>query len=143
VKKDCHISDSLAAAAQPSCCGGSRRFWTPWRVGGLLLAVGLLLYLAGCGARVHMPLATQPDVDRALSSELVNSEFTLSDLERGRALYMSRCTACHAPVDVHSYSPEEWVVKVAEMIEESRVSDQDAKLIETYIVIMASGPRVK
>ena len=106
-----------------------------------MLVVGLLLDLVGCGARVQMPFATQPDVDRARQAELASLSLTLSDLEDGRALYMSRCTACHSPVDVYSYSPEEWVVKVAEMTKESRVTAEDAKLIETYIVVMASRPR--
>jgi mono/diheme cytochrome c family protein len=67
-------------------------------------------------------------------------ETTLEELERGRALYLSRCTACHQPIAPEKFSAAEWPAHVVEMQERARLKPEDVDLIQLYLVTMAAPP---
>jgi cytochrome c5 len=64
--------------------------------------------------------AVQPDVSRAA-------------LERGRSLYLAKCTSCHQPYTPASRPLEQWHKDVAEMSELAGLEPDEAQLILTYL----------
>lgn len=89
----------------------------------------LAVALAACGAAA-VPAAAQSDVARLAEKY---PETTLAELQRGRELYLSRCTSCHAPVDPASIEPERWPRQVGEMSERARLGDEEP-LVVKYLV---------
>lgn len=67
-------------------------------------------------------------------------ETTLEELEKGRALYLSRCAACHQPIEPEKFSAAEWPAHVVEMKERARLKAEDVDLIQLYLVTMAAPP---
>jgi cytochrome c5 len=65
-------------------------------------------------------------------------DITQAELERGRALFGARCSACHlAPVPTDR-KPDEWPGEVAEMAERARLTVDERLAIERYLVTVAS-----
>ncbi len=91
--------------------------------------LGAALLLSACGPSAT-PKPVQADVARVAQRYPAT---TLGELERGRSLYLSRCTSCHAPVDPASLPPERWPVAVGEMSERARLGDE-AALVVKYLV---------
>jgi hypothetical protein len=65
---------------------------------------------------------------------------SLLELERGRALYVSRCTGCHRAVDPRSERADAWPEHVAEMRKRARLNTDEADLVVLYLITMASRP---
>jgi hypothetical protein len=63
----------------------------------------------------------------------------LSDLERGRALYVERCRGCHALKLPHEVPAERWAQEVGEMREQQSVelTDAQADAIVRYLWSLA------
>ena len=59
----------------------------------------------------------------------------LEDLERGRTLYMSKCSSCHLLHPPSTIAPDAWPGKVARMQREGRVhlGDDDLRDIVRYV----------
>ena len=59
----------------------------------------------------------------------------LADLQRGRTLYMSKCSSCHLLHAPATIAPDAWPDKVARMQREGRVhlSDDDLRDIVRYV----------
>jgi ferredoxin len=57
-------------------------------------------------------------------------------LERGRTLYLSRCSSCHVPVAPQSIPVERWPKEVKEMSERARLGADEA-LVVKYLVAQA------
>lgn len=93
----------------------------------------VLLWLAGataaCGSTA-VPAPAQADVARVAQKY---PKTTLADLQRGRQLYLSRCTSCHAPVEPASISPDMWPREVSEMSERASLGDEEP-LVVKYLV---------
>ena len=92
----------------------------------------LLLSVVACGASAT-PAPVQADVAR------IENRFpgtTLAELEKGRSVYLSRCTSCHAPVAPRSISAERWPHEVREMSERARLGE-DESLVVRYLVAQA------
>ena len=68
----------------------------------------------------------------------------LEDLERGRTLYMSKCSSCHLLHPPSTIAPDAWPGKVARMQREGRVhlGDDDLRDIVRYVraASLASHP---
>ena len=125
-----------------TCCGDrtrrSRRVISPWQALAAVGIVALLLWLSACAGR-PLPLVTEADVEFASARW---PELPAGSLEKGRQLYLSKCASCHRPIDPSRYTAAEWPTKIAEMNKEKRVDDQSLKLIEAYLLSVASRPPV-
>lgn len=93
----------------------------------------ILVVLAGAGcASIDVPRATLVDSQR--------TGVALTDLEHGRTLYLSKCTACHAAVGPRTVPAIAWPDQVAEMAERAGLSGPEHQLIVTYLTTVAATP---
>lgn len=93
------------------------------------LLVSLLpVALVACAANVPPPASA--DVAR-LSDRYPKT--TLDELQRGRDLYLARCTSCHAAVEPTSIPADRWPHEVSEMSERAGLG-QDESLVVKYLV---------
>lgn len=93
-------------------------------------------FLASCAGSA-VPPATAADVQRAAATR---PQTTLSELERGRELYLGRCSACHQPIAPSSFPASDWPEHVGEMKVRARLSTEEEQLVLLYLVTMAEGP---
>lgn len=100
------------------------------------LALTAALCLPAC-AGTPIPAATPADVQRAASDR---PETTLSELERGRELYLGRCSACHQPVAPANIPAAEWPEHVSEMRVRARLAPEEEQLILLYLVTVSERP---
>jgi len=63
---------------------------------------------------------------------------THAELERGRSLFLSRCSACHLPPSPSDHTPGEWPGEIAEMRDRAHLGADEVLLIERYVVTVAS-----
>ena len=94
-----------------------------------------LLLLAGC-ARTQLP---RPTTAEAQAAQTRWPGTTVADLNRGRSLYMARCSVCHQPVQPGRIPADEWPGHVEEMRERAHLSIDEARLVESYLVTAASA----
>ena len=92
----------------------------------------ILLVALACGPSL-VPPPQQVDVIRLLERY---PDTTLAELERGRTLYLSRCTSCHAPIAPGSLPAERWPEEVSEMSDRARLGDEES-LVVKYLVAQA------
>lgn len=103
------------------------------------LLLGLLLSgLTACGGS-PIPRPTEADAARG------GARFpglTLTELTRGRTLYVSRCGSCHALKPPAELNAAQWEQEVGEMREKNgvKLSDAEAQAIVRYLAL-ASNPR--
>lgn len=102
---------------------------------GALLAVSCLIGF-GCGASAA-PAPAAADVARVTERY---PGTTLADLERGRTVYLSRCTSCHAPVAPGSIPADRWPGEVKEMSERAHLG-ADEPLVVKYLVAQSMRGR--
>ncbi len=95
-------------------------------------ALATLLLLGAC--RPTLPSATPADADRASQSW---PGTTVADLEHGRQIYLERCSSCHQPVAPARVTPADWPGHIAEMKGRAHLSDEQARLVERYVVTMS------
>lgn len=96
-------------------------------------AAGAALAGAVACAATSAPPPRQADVVR------IERQFpgtTLAELEKGRSVYLSRCTSCHAPVAPASIPAQRWPHEVQEMSERARLGS-DEPLVVKYLVAQA------
>lgn len=65
---------------------------------------------------------------------------TMADLERGRAVYVRRCSACHTLVLPTAHSAEEWPVLVDAMTEKARLTPEQREDVTRFLVALAPPP---
>jgi hypothetical protein len=94
----------------------------------LRVAVALGL-LAGC-AGMSPPPASPADATRA--------KVQLADLQDGRSLLLRKCGGCHRVPMPTEHRALEWPTKIHDMSARAHVDDQQRRLIEEYLVTMAS-----
>jgi len=99
-----------------------------FKLGPRLLAAAAL-GLAACAASAP-PTVTAGDAARSGAS--------VAELEHGRSLYMARCSACHLPVAPRSKPASEWPGHVAEMRTRAHLTSDEARLVTSYLVTVAS-----
>jgi cytochrome c5 len=96
-------------------------------------AVAIAVFVAsmlGACARSSPPMATATDAQRG------NVE--LAELEQGRKLLIGKCTACHRVPMPKEHAAAEWPVMLDEMAARSNIDITQQKLIEKYLVTMAT-----
>lgn len=97
--------------------------------------VGFVLALAGCSQSL-------PEPNAAHVAALVarGEKVELGELERGRSLYVSRCSSCHALKEPRQLSPDAWVTAMRKMETDEGVvlEKREALAIERYLVAVSS-----
>jgi hypothetical protein len=84
----------------------------------------------GACARSSPPMVTATDAERG------NVE--IAELEQGRKLLIGKCTACHRVPMPNEHAPAEWPKMLDEMAARSNIDITQQKLIEKYLVTMAT-----
>jgi cytochrome c5 len=100
------------------------------------------LALAACGGGALL-MASPADLQRGAARY---PDLTAAQLDDGRSLYAGHCSACHLPPAPASQPASAWPGHVAEMKVRARLSEDQARLVERYLVTMAlragDGPTV-
>jgi mono/diheme cytochrome c family protein len=63
---------------------------------------------------------------------------TVEDLERGRRLYVRRCSGCHTLILPSAHPPDEWPVLVDAMAEKARLKPAQREDIVRFLVAVSS-----
>jgi len=93
------------------------------------LAAVALASLASC-AGPHVPPVTP---QQAQAAQAHWPGMTVAELDRGRSLYLGRCSACHDLVPPERYSAAEWPGYIAKMKERAHLGDEDARAVEAFL----------
>jgi cytochrome c5 len=101
------------------------------RLGVLSLLVCLLH--AGCMSLEEMA----PPVEQAAA---YGGELSTEMLARGRHLYLTKCTKCHAAEPVRDYTASEWHGLMPEMGEETKLSAADEEAVLQYVLAAGKVP---
>ena len=93
------------------------------------IAGGILLVVFG-GCQVFVPVATLEDGG--------GDPAVLERLDRGRAVYIRKCSACHALHSIDEYSDSKWPIHVRTMrnVEKVRLKDADLDKLILYLTTM-------
>ena len=97
-----------------------------------LIPLAVLLSVGAC--RPTLPAATSADAERASHTW---PGTTVAELEHGRRIYRERCSGCHQPVRPAKVTPAEWPGHIAVMKIRAHLSEEQAQLIERYVVTMS------
>ena len=91
-------------------------------------AVSIAAIIAGCGGI--------PRVDAQLVSEALRHDPAISTttLEASRALYITRCSSCHALNQPTDYPPDEWAMWIRKMTPKAKLTPDEARDMLTYIL---------
>lgn len=95
--------------------------------------VAATLIAGGCAAALRQ--ATPEDAVR-LAPRWPGT--TLEDLQRGRTLYVRRCSGCHNVVLPRAFPPERWPTLVDEMAEKARLGPGERDDVVRFLVAVAS-----
>jgi hypothetical protein len=95
--------------------------------------VGGALAAAGCAAALRQ--ATAEDAVR-LSPRWPGT--TVADLERGRSLYVRRCSGCHNLVLPRSFPAERWPGLLDDMAAKARLGRGEREDVVRFLVAVAS-----
>lgn len=109
---------------------GARRPSTAGVALGLaVVAASLGFALPGCAS-----LATRvPLVTPAMTATAVARGQDPAALERGREIYVGRCTRCHGPVAVASREARQWDVILPRMAAETRLDLSETADLAAYV----------
>jgi len=97
------------------------------------MRIVMLAALVGCIG--PMPRPTEADVLRAASRR---PQTTLVELERGRSLYVERCSGCHRPYEPDTFAAGSWPGRVGDMAKRANLGTESRKLIVLYLVTLAA-----
>ncbi len=100
-----------------------------------LVAVALLAGAVACAAGLRHP--TEQDAQVAASQWPGTS---LQDLERGRSLYVRRCSGCHTLYLPSAYAAEVWPELVDSMSRKARLSRSQQADITRFVVTLTPAP---
>ncbi|MCK9411682.1 MAG: hypothetical protein M0Q53_05220 [Prolixibacteraceae bacterium] len=86
----------------------------------------LLILLSGsilsCSSSLYVPH----------ESALIPKE-TLSALQKGRAIYITKCGSCHTLYLPEKYSTSEWRIQTGKMAVKAKLTDHEEELIIRYL----------
>jgi mono/diheme cytochrome c family protein len=103
----------------------------------LLCAALVAAALAACGGSA-IPEPTTADASRGSAHF---PDLTLSELQHGRTLYLSRCGSCHTLKRPAELSAAQWQTEVSEMRDKNgvKLSDAEAQAIVRYLAVAATA----
>ena len=87
-----------------------------------------LAVLGGCQAFVPVPTLEDAGGDAAL----------VESLDRGRAVYIRKCSGCHSLRSINDYGDREWPLQVRKMmtVEKVRLRDADLDKLILYLTTL-------
>ena len=86
------------------------------------LVIASLMLNTSCKTRLYKPVAAN-----------VTNDVTLEELQKGRLIYLKKCSSCHNLVRPRSYTNEQWIHKVDKMQARAKVNNNDKLLILKYL----------
>ena len=100
------------------------------------MATGSLLALISCGALSQPPPPVTAEVVRlpGKSPESKRHRLTMSQLNEGRTLFVSRCIECHTLPPVWHYTNAEWPRLVDSMADRANLKPGERDAIVGYIL---------
>jgi hypothetical protein len=99
------------------------------------LLAGVALLTAGCAAALRQPVPG--DLASAAQSW---PGTTLEDLQRGRTLYVRRCSGCHTLYLPSAYRAGSWPALVESMSEKARLTPAQERDVTRFVVTLAAAP---
>lgn len=90
---------------------------------------GCVAMLVGCGSIEP----TAPVVTPAMAA-LAKAD--IGELELGRLIYTTRCTACHNAEPVNRYSRTEWMSILPRMAEVTKLNDAQDRAVRAYVMAL-------
>jgi hypothetical protein len=96
-----------------------------------LLLFSCIILVTACA--VHLPMATQPDVDRG---KALYPGYDMSQLEAGQKIYTEKCGRCHRLKRPDRITPATWTKVLPNMLKKAKLNPTDAGLVEKYIRVM-------
>lgn len=101
------------------------------------IIVCLAVILSSCSAKLLMP--AEKDAT-AISSKYPGT--TLADLNKGKAIYETKCTQCHPAKKPSAYTEAQWKHEVPDMAAKAKrkgkveISEDEQTLILKYVLAM-------
>ncbi len=104
-----------------------------WKLAAVLVALAAAL---ACSAALRHP--TDQDA-RAAAAQWPGT--SAADLERGRRLYVRRCSGCHTLYLPAAYPPEDWPALVEAMSDKARLDPAERTDVTRFVVTLARERR--
>lgn len=80
----------------------------------------ILLFFASCSTALYQPISDSAGV-------------SLTDLKKGREIYVNNCASCHQLYMPNKFSDQAWMDNLNEMQERAKITDDQKLLIYQYI----------
>ncbi|MBS4028086.1 MAG: hypothetical protein KGZ58_05540 [Ignavibacteriales bacterium] len=96
------------------------------------LFVAISAYISACGTTI--PIPQEKDVV-AMSKNFPNTK--LSDLLRGRELYVRKCSGCHTLKNPSDFTSAQWEQDIPDMKTKAKIKDDEAQAILLYVLAYA------
>lgn len=103
---------------------------THWPPSGLLAPLALALTLSACAGGGGVPHPTPVQVSRAQTRW---PGATRESLERGRDLYVARCSGCHPLHRPAEFPASRWPALLAKMAPRARLTPAERDLVLAYL----------
>lgn len=82
----------------------------------------LVFVLIACKSALYIP-----------SAENTSGKANVEELQKGRALYINKCSSCHALHLPEKYTKNEWIGWVNKMAPKAKITDEEKELIQAYV----------
>lgn len=103
--------------------------------------IGVVAVVCGLVAACEtLPAISDADVERA---RLTSPSATKASLQRGKSLYVSRCSSCHEPWAPETRDAATWSEEVDDMAQRAHLDVEGRQLVLDYLTAFASPPRVE
>jgi cytochrome c5 len=93
-----------------------------YKIKNTALPVLSISMLIACTSALYLP-----------SKENVASNANIEELQKGRALYVNKCSSCHSLYLPEKYNKAEWSKQVNKMAPKAKITDQEKELIQAYL----------
>lgn len=82
----------------------------------------VIIILIACKSALYIP-----------TTENVAKNVNMEELQKGRAMYIEKCSSCHALYLPEKYSKKVWEKNVNEMAPKAKITDEEKQLILSYV----------
>jgi cytochrome c5 len=98
----------------------------------VIVTILVVAIAAACGGAI--PHATPAQVERARTRW---PDASAAALERGRELYVARCSGCHSLVEPSKHHAAFWTARVSEMAPRAKLTPEEVHLVTHYLVTVS------